>query len=65
MNLVVLIKMITEHDKELIIIVIVMCLWTILTITSNALIGLIGLAIAYRRLVKNLDKTKKETGLGE
>ncbi len=50
---------VTDNDKNLIVLIIIMVLWTILSIQSFVFIGLIGLAIGYRRIVKLLDSKKE------
>ena len=50
---------VTHNDKNLIVLIIIMVLWTILSIQSFVFIGLIGLAIGYRRIVKLLDSKKE------
>lgn len=50
---------VTDNDKNLTTLIIIMVLWTILSIQSFSLVGLIGLAIGYRRIVKLLDAKKE------
>ncbi len=50
---------VTDNDKNLTVLIIIMVLWTILSIQSSALVGLIGLALGYRRIVKLLDSKKE------
>lgn len=50
---------VSEDDKNLILLILVLILWTILSL-SNPFIGLIGLAIVYRRLAKRFDNKEKE-----
>ena len=45
----------SEDDKNLLVLILVLILWTILSVLSNPLVGLIGLAIVYRRLAKRFD----------
>ena len=51
---------VSEDDKNLILLILVLILWTILSVLSNPLVGLIGLAIVYRRLSKRFDNKKKK-----
>lgn len=46
---------VSEDDKNLLVLILVLILWTILSALSNPLVGLIGLAIVYRRLAKRFD----------
>ena len=50
---------VTDNDKNLTVLVIIMVLWTILSMTTTNIVGLIGLAIGYRRIVKLLDSKKE------
>ena len=51
---------ISKDDKNLFLLILVLILWTILSALSNPLVGLIGLAIVYRRLAKRFDKKEIE-----
>lgn len=50
---------VTDNDKNLMALIIIMVLWTILSMTTTNIVGLIGLAIGYRRIVKLLDSKKE------
>jgi len=49
-----------DDDKNLFLLILVLILWTILSALSSPIVGLIGLAIAYRRLAKRFDNKEKE-----
>ncbi len=49
----------SEDDKNLLLLILVLVLWTILSALSNPLVGLIGLVIVYRRLAKRFDNTER------
>ena len=51
---------VNEDDKNLLLLILVLILWTILSALSTPIVGLIGLAIVYRRLAKRFDNKGKE-----
>ena len=50
----------SEDEKNLLLLSLVLILWTILSALSNPFMGLIGLAIVYRRLAKRFNNTEKK-----